>query len=378
MKKLLLNFADWTHTEDRRKHNLPGGIGYYRIIKISEQIKGHEVKVVGKEITHFGDTMEQNWDNIFKEYDVFWTSYFADAENAACMYYHAQKHGKKVVIDIDDNYLDVPESNLLYDKMKKGKYDRAIMSTILSFADVITASTEPLKDKLQDHFKRVHGLDKTIVVLPNCKDKKDWDYEPIAKDPNKVIIGYTGSNSHKDDLQMIMPTVAKLMNKYPHVHFEVIGSVPKPEIKEYFGRAGFTDDSLNRLHMKPATSTFVEYPKYLSEQPWDIGIAPLVDTPFTRSKSHIKWLEYSMYKIPTIASRVYPYFMDIDNVQTIDDGETGVLCTPDEWEKKLEKLITDKEYRERIGANAYKYVTEEMQYKDSKISGRIKDFLSKF
>ena len=376
--KILFAYADWTHTADRKKFNTYGGIGYYRTIKISELVSGQEVKVVGKEITHFGDTMEQNWDNIFKEYDVFWTSYFADAENAACMYYHAEKHGKKVVIDIDDNYLDIPESNLLYEKMKAGKYDRAIMSTILSFADVITTSTEPLKARLYEHFKRVHGLEKTIVVLPNCNDKKDWDYEPIKKDESKVIMGYTGSNSHKDDLKMIMPAVAKLMNKYPNLYFEVVGSVPKPLIKEYFGGAGFTDDSLNRLGMKPATSTFVEYPKYLSEQPWDIGLAPLVDTAFTRSKSHIKWLEYSMYKIPTIASRVYPYFVDIDDKQTIDDGETGVLCKPNEWEKKLEKLITDKSYRERIGQNACKYVKEEMQYKDSKISGRISDFLSKF
>lgn len=368
-------FADWGHTEDRKKLNTYGGIGYYRIIKVAEQIKGHEVRIVGKEILHFGDTITEQWDNIFKEYDVFWTSYFADPVVASACFYHAEKHGKKVIIDIDDNYLDVPESNLVYDQFKKTKKDRAYLSTILSLATAITVSTLPLKQRIHEHILRVQGIDKPIFIIPNYNDIKDWDFTPVKKHKDKIVLGYSGSNSHFDDLRLIMPSVAKLMNKYPNVYLEFIGSVPKPLIKEYFGGVGFTDDSLNRIGIQPATSIFKDYPQYLASMKWDIGLAPLVDTGFTRSKSHIKWLEYSVYKIPTIASRVYPYFMDIKGKKTIEDNVTGILCNPNEWESKLEKLILDKEYREKIGKNAYKFVKKEWQYKDSDLDLVVDDVL---
>ena len=358
-----MNFGDYLATPERKKQNTYGGVGYYRIIKIAEQIKGHEVKVIGKEILNFGENLEEQWDNVFKEYDVYWTNYFADDRAGAAIFYHAQKHGKKVIIDIDDNYLDVPESNLLYDKFKPGKRDRAMLSTILSFADALTVTTEPLKERLYQHIKMTHGIEKPIYVLPNCNDIRDWNHVPVAKHDDRIVIGYTGSNSHQDDLRMVMPAIKAVMEKYPNIWFETIGVVEKKKLKMYFN--GMSDDCLNRCALLPATATFKEYPQWLSEQKWDIGIAPLVDTAFTRSKSHIKWLEYSMYKIPTVASRVYPYFMELCGKQMIDDGETGFLVKPSEWEKTLEKLILDKGLRNRIGQNAYDYVKDNWQYGDT-------------
>jgi glycosyltransferase involved in cell wall biosynthesis len=373
--KILINFADYLHTADRKRLNTYGGIGYYRQIKPSEQIEGHEVKVIGKEILHFGDTLEEQWDNLFKQYDVFWTSYFSNDRAAAAMYYHAQKHGKKVIIDIDDNYLDVPESNESYNKFKKTKKDRAFLSAILSLADALTVSTEPLRDRLRAHIKSVHGIDKPIYLIPNMNDVKDWLHTPVEKSKDKVYIGYSGSNSHQDDLKMVMPAIAKVMNKHKHVHFELIGAIAKDKIDEYFLGMGFEPESLNRIGLLAATSTFRDYPKWLADQKWDIAIAPLVDTAFTRSKSHIKWMEYSMFKLPTVASRVYPYFMDVFNHKTIEHGVTGFLCKPSEWEATLEKLVLDKELREKIGNNAYEHVRDTWQYKDSEIKNVINEML---
>jgi glycosyltransferase involved in cell wall biosynthesis len=373
--KILLNYADYLATPERKKQNTYGGVGYYRTINIAKQIEGHNVKVIGKEIMHFGSNIEEQWDNVFKEYDVYWTSYFADDRAGAAIFYHANKHGKKVIIDIDDNYLDVPESNLQYEKFQSGKRDRAMLSTILSFADALTVSTEPLKQRLFEHIKKVHGIEKPIYVLPNCNDIKDWDFEPAPKHADRVTIGYTGSNSHQDDLQMIMPAIKKIMEKHKNVWFETIGVVDKKKLNVYF--EGMNDDCLNRCGLLPATATFKEYPEWLAEQKWDIGIAPLVDTSFTRSKSHIKFLEYSVYKIPTVASRVYPYFMELCNTEVIEDGETGFLCKPKEWFNVLDKLVTDKKLRERIGENAYEHVKENWQY--DKVFPRqvVKDMLNK-
>lgn len=371
--KILTAYADWSHTPKRKELNAYGGIGYYRQIKPWGEVKGHDIKIVGKELTTYGDSLESQWDNIFKEFDVFSTSYFSDDRSGAAIFYHAKKHGKKVIIDIDDNYLDVSPGNPVYDKFKPQKRDRAILSTILSFADALTVSTEPLKERIFNHIKQVHGIEKPIFIVPNFNDVRDWDFKPVAKDPNRFVIGYSGSASHKEDLEMILPAIREIMAKHKHVWFEILGILAIKDLKNMLG--GFTDDMLGRIATVGATNTFREYPSWLAERPWNVGIAPLVDSAFTRSKSHIKWMEYSMYEIPTIASRVYPYFMDVAGRDTIRDGETGILVGSKGWKYAIDDMIVDYDKLKVVGKNAKEQIVKEWQYKDSGLNQVFNDAL---
>jgi len=370
--KILFYRNDWNANVNRRMEDGYGGVGYYRIINPSKFIKGHEVEVVGTGLGKKGESQEQKWSRIFKENDVFWTTYFYDAEEASCMFYHRDKYKKKVVVDLDDDYLSILPSHPLYDVMKETKKNRAITSTILSFADVITVSTEPLKQMLHAHMKKVHGLDKKIVVVPNMNDKRDWNYKATAKNKDKVVIGYSGSNSHQDDLAMLLPHIAKIMDKYPHVYFESMGAIGNKDLALF---SCFSDDAKRRSDLLPSTWTFREYPKHLAGMKWDIGVAPLVDSAFTRSKSHIKFMEYSMYKIPTVASRVYPYYVPCFGKEVITNDKTGLLVSPDEWESALEELILNADKRRELGEAAYKHVTENWQY-DDEFNDRLNSVLS--
>lgn len=375
MAKILMAYADWQHNPDRKRLNTYGGVGYYRIVKVAQQLKGHEVTVVGQELVHYGKTIEEQWDNIFKEFDVFWTNYFADPAIGSAIIYHAQKHKKKFILDIDDNYLDIPESNLIYDEFKKTKHKRAFLSTIISFADAVTVSTEPLKNRIQSHIKELHGIDKPVFVIPNMNDINDWNYPKAELPTDRITIGYSGSNSHQDDIRMVMPAIAKIMNENKKVHLEFVGAIGKNKVQETLRGFGLTDNALDRIGLLPATATFKEYPQYLSQQKWHIGICPLVDTAFTRSKSHIKWMEYSMYKIPTIASRVYPYFMELCGRQTIDDGETGYLCKPHEWYDTLQDVISNYDKRKIVGENAFNFIKDEWQYDSTMINKVVNKML---
>lgn len=277
------------------------------------------------------------------------------------MYFHRDKYKKKVVIDLDDDYLSIFPSHPLYDVMKTTKRNRAFCSTILSFADVITVSTEPLKQAIKSHMKNVYGLDKTVIVVPNMNDVKDWDFKPIKKNKDKIVIGYTGSYSHDEDLKMCFPAIAKIMDKYPNVYFESIGAVGKENLHVY---DCFSEEAKTRCDILPSTWMFKEYPKHLATMPWDIGIAPLVDSPFTRSKSPIKFFEYSMYKIPTIASRVYPYFVPSFDREVITHEVNGLLVKPSEWFDALERLILNESERKEFGQNAYDHVKDSWQYNE--------------
>lgn len=360
MAKLLFYRNDYGANVNRQMADGYGGVGYYRIIKPSEFAKGHEVDVIGIQLNKKGEKPEKRWSRIFKEYDVFWTTYFHDPQEASQIFYHRDKFKKKVIIDVDDNFLDIDPTHPLYDTFKPTKKNRAFTSTVLSFADVITCSTEPLKQRIAEHLKKVHGIEKKVVVIPNMNDLRDWNFTPVKKDKDKIVIGYTGSNSHYKDLEMVFPAIAKIMDKYKNVHFEIMGSLTEDDAIKLF--AQFSEDAKNRCDLLPPTWTFADYPKTIAEQKWDIGICPLIDSAFTRSKSHIKFLEYSSYKIPVVASMVYPYYVPSFGRDVITHEETGLLCKPSEWFDALERLVTDKNLREKLGSNAHAYIKANWQY----------------
>lgn len=374
--KILAHFGDSSHTTERKLANTYGAIGYYRIVMPAKQIVDHDVDIIGQDIKKMGKTLEEQWNNIFKEYDIFWTNYFSDEKIFTVMYYYAEKHGKKIVLDIDDNYLDLPKSNKEYERFKPQKRERAMLSTILSFAHAITCSTFPLKERIWEHINFMHKIDKPIYVIPNMNDIKFWKTKTKPKkDKDRIVIGYTGSNSHQDDLMMVMPIISKLMTKYDNLYFQLLGSIEKSLITTYF--KGFSKDALDRIDIGPAESIFNKYPQWLGQQPWDIGIAPLVDTAFTRCKSHIKIMEYAMFKIPVVASRVYPYHMSIRNKPVSKDNETLLLARQQEWESKLIQLIESPELRKKLGNNSYKFYIENWQYHNSDIPNVLNEMFSK-
>lgn len=372
MAKILAHFTDFAGYPERRKLNTFGGIGYYRLWKPAHCLTNHEVDIRGVDIDTYGTTFEENWENIFKKYDVFWAVHYFHEQNQVAQCFNAQKYNKMLIYDLDDNYLDLPESNPVFEKFFKEengqKYssrNKATLSTALSFADALTVSTEPLKERMERHMRDVFRIEKPIYVIPNMNDLADFDFKPAAKHKNNVIIGYQGSTSHNEDLVMVLPAIRNVMSRHSHVYLEILGAVDRKHLDLFFG--DWDLKLLERVAMIPSTKVFNDYPKVLSQQKWDIGIAPLVDSAFTRSKSHIKWMEYATYKIPCVASHVYPYFMPLEGRNTIVDGETGFLCRPPEWESKLERLVLDKRLRTKIGENAYEAIKRDWQYKDSEI-----------
>jgi len=373
MAKILIHYPDASANVVRQTENMWGGVGYYRSVMPSKMIKGHEVSLVGMELTKKGETKEERWARVFEGCDVFWTSYFSDPMEASALFYTRDKMGKKVILDCDDNFFDIVPSHPLYDKIKPTKRDRAFMATILSLADVITVSTEPLRQKLHEHFKKVHNLDKKIVIIPNMNHLPDWDFPLAEKNPDKFVIGYAGSNSHQDDLEMFFPALKRIMEKYPHVFFESVGSISKNMLGMF---KDFDLDTMLRCDLLPSTWTFREYPEMMCNTKWDIGVAPLVDSPFTRCKSHIKFLEYSAIKLPIIASKVYPYYVEIDGREVITHEKTGLLVKPSEWFDAMEDLILNKEKRIQLGLNAYEHVKQNWQYEGSDIGQKISDIIS--
>jgi hypothetical protein len=91
------------------------------------------------------------------------------------------------------------------------------------------------------------------------------------------------------------------------------------------------------------------HPVTLSKCDLDIGLAPLEDTSFNAGKSCVKYYEYASVGTVTLASNVQPYSDEVNYL---------TKNTFKDWYNKLEKLITDVEFRKKILAKQQTWVKE--------------------
>lgn len=254
--------------------------------------------------------------------------------------------GKKIIYELDDDFWHLPVKNPVYRYYQSGGLTK--LNEFLRSADVVTVSTTPLKrtvDAMHDH----------VVVLPNAVDPDMADAIADSRAGRRVgrsetvRIGWSGSNFHEGDLDCAIGALIGLA-KRPDVQLVFFGWVPDRIRQEV---------SADKLEIYPFVPTN-RYYHAMAALRLDIGLAPLSDNRFNEAKSNLKYLEYSMFKIPTVASPVYPY------TRTITDGRDGILVKKNrhqEWLKQLTRLVEDKAERDRLARNAYATVNERFHLK---------------
>lgn len=256
----------------------------------------------------------------------------------------AKEENKTVFFDIDDLVIDKKYTNTIkfvqnMNEEDKRVYDDGVerMQKTLKMCNYAITTTERLKNELLNYVKEVYinrnvaseaMVELSLQALKNKEEHED------------VIIGYlSGSITHNPDVELIKPVLIKLMEKYDNVKLKLVGEL---EVPEEFKK--FTD----RIIIEP----FVDWtllPKIIASI--DINLAPLEESIFNEAKSENKWTEAALVKTVTIASNVGAFKTMIRN------NEDGILCSNSkEWEKSLERLITDREYREKLANNAYNRV----------------------
>lgn len=341
-----------------------GGVTYYRLQmpkKYLEQM-GYKVDLYGKD---FGDNFEglegqelmEKYREFVSQYDVVISKVVDNQMAAAALIGSCQATETPLVVDIDDNFLEVlntqPAFDLGYDK---GGDARATAGAFVSRADALFCSTQPLAKYFQQWIQTNWGEDKPAYILPNCAEPSTWYKAKQGGD----VIGWQGSITHNQDLKAIVPDLVKIAEKYPKVEFEFLGGFNSDSAVEVFKEA--PDWFFKRLRFVSGTLGFEGFPELMGERNWLLGICPLVDCEFNRSKSHIKWLEYSLIGFPTVASRVYPYCEQIQGTQTIVDGNTGLLA--DDWFETLDWCLQNKQKLKTIKKNAGEFVENNWHYKD--------------
>ena len=196
--------------------------------------------------------------------------------------------GAALVVDVDDAFAaigpDHPEA-ALYAPLN------AALERAIAAADETWFSTAALAD-LYAHVAR------TAQVVPNAIDPRIWrDWRnprpaPFAGGVTHML--YMGTHTHGADFALIRPALERLAAARPGAFdVTVIGIAPDIDHAPW----------LRRLSPPAGAIAYPRFVRWLRDQgPFDIGLAPLADTPFNRAKSDIKLLDYAaLGLLPVVA-----------------------------------------------------------------------------
>ena len=238
-----------------------------------------------------------------------------------------QTHGKKVIFEIDDLLIDLPE---FLSHHKIDRHSLNLLKKLLSQANLVTCTTKRLADQLKKYNKKV-------ISIQNCTDQLD----SIAKhDDNEPEITLVVASSDKVLVTYLIEPLHELQKQFPG-KFKVIAIGPPGD---YLIQKGIL------VEHHPIMDNHL-FHQFLGKLINPIGLIPLDDSAFSSCKSPIKFIDYSLAGIPTICSNVPPYS------DVVKNNATGVLVENnyEDWQREILKFSKSAELRVQVASAAINY-----------------------
>lgn len=243
-----------------------------------------------------------------------------------------QKMGKRVIIDMDDLLTEVPSFLLCYDHCQQ---TRPYLLETLRMADAITVTTQRLKDEMVSYNEH-------IFVVPNCASSAHEITKHYESESQKVNLLVASTDTVRVDF---IASALKRVADDKNINIEIICIGPPGAFLQGTGLTLQAHDNMDYSHFKAFLSTLDN----------TIGIIPLDDSRFSRCKSPVKFLDFSLAGIPTVCSDVPPYNDSVIN------GNNGILCAniEEEWYQAIRKLVLSASFRTEIAKAARQFVEAE-------------------
>ena len=243
---------------------------------------------------------------------------------------------QKIVVDVDDFYEGLAETNLAYqntDPEKHPENNRDHYWAIIDMADAIITSTQ----FLYDYYTKEKGKDNVFLVR-NAIDIDRWHKK---QDHARGLprVGWVGALPWRSgDIETLRPFLGEFLEKN-RLEFHHSGHIKELNL------------DITDLALIPKTVKFTHEPRrILSQYPEmfrkiNIGLVPLNNLPFNYAKSTIKGLEYTAAGIPFIASWSPEY------EQLANEGVGRVAKNQEEWLNHLNELLDPRVRKEEIEKN---------------------------
>jgi tetratricopeptide (TPR) repeat protein len=271
-------------------------------------------------------------DHIMQEADVLVLKNICDPDILPLIR-ERKSQQKLTVYEIADDLSSLQPWNPVY-FFYKNKENLSLVYRLASSCDALQVTVHELK--------RLYGhLNKHCKVFPN--QILNIPPDNIMKKSNEKVIGWGGSHGHLEDLAEIAEPLSNWVMNQPNVILHLMCSDPIWKLFESL-------PSHKKRHTPPGS--IEEYYNFLTKI--HIGIAPLKNTAFNRSRSDVKYLEYAASGVVPVLAHMEPYLNSVSN------GKTGFLYKDSlEFIDILNRLIENASLSHRIAKSAREYVMKE-------------------
>jgi glycosyltransferase involved in cell wall biosynthesis len=240
----------------------------------------------------------------------------------------AKAQGAAVVWDDDDNLALMPRGVAHQRNWGgfAGERRRRDMRRMFKVADVVTTPSAALADQLQrDGAPMTH-------VIPNFLP--DEALSPSSRPHRGVVIGWCAGLEHAADVDRmpLLPALQRLLDERDDVTLVSIGL-----------RLGLRGDRYAHIPHVPLPMLTLQMAQF------DVGIAPLSDIAFNRSRSDVKLKEYAAAGLPWLASPVGPYV-------GLGEKQGGRLVADDQWHAELARLVEKPKDRRKLAKRGERWV----------------------
>lgn len=276
-----------------------------------------------------------------KQYDLVWIEKEALPWIPFAMESALLARDTKIVLDYDDAVFHRYEHH-------PSRLVRALLGTklrrLMSRACLVVAGNDYLAEYSSRYAARV-------AVVPTVVDLERYTLESRPRDDCKTVtVGWIGSPSTAHYLRLVYAPLRELKKRHG-IRCIAVGARPDQLAGGPFEAAPWS-----------------EAVEVGSIQAFDIGIMPLLDTPWERGKCAYKIVQYMGCGLPVVASAVGA------NASVVQEGTSGFLATnPEDWMSSLERLIVDAQLRRKFGDNGRSIV--ERRYSLQAQGGRMIEFL---
>ncbi|GMR08971.1 MAG: glycosyltransferase [Gammaproteobacteria bacterium] len=240
---------------------------------------------------------------------------------------------KRLVFDFDDAIF--VRSNGKPSRLRSQRFKR-----MLQVCDQVWAGNQYLADeagKFNNH----------VSVLATAIDPEKYDpgREALADSGSfeHIDIAWIGSESTSKYLKQVLPALETLAKHNPSIRLKIIA-----------------DFDLETKFISTVPVQWSEDTEAAELGSSHIGIAPMIDDPWSRGKCALKILQYMASGLPVVSSAAGV------NMEVVADGENGFLATSDtQWITRLQQLIDDAELRSTMGNKGKQFVTEHYSEENS-------------
>lgn len=288
-------------------------IGYWGRIKLMFQLNNFDVFYIHRESSPFGyPVLEWLISKVFK---------------------------KRMIYDFDDAiFLDDDARKNIIDYLK---YKRKVQ-LLAKWSDIVVVGNDFLNDWAKKYNDRV-------MIIPTVVNTESEHY-PRNIENEQLVIGWTGSKSTNVYLELIRTIIADLQQKYSFQFLVISSEDPKLEGVNYNYKQWNKNSEIEDLSAI------------------DIGLMPLIDSPWAKGKCGFKAIQYMALGKPAVVSNVGV------NGKIVDHNVNGyVINTFEEWYDKLAHLIENESTVEEFGKNARNKIIEHYSTRS-----QLKKFISLF